>query len=462
MLWVKKDSYSFGKKPYLFGSLIAFFLSTVFANPSISGQKPSFLADSGTFVVTSLIELGASRTRAYRALPYRRQGRALTLLSNGRRILQNSRTPVGLSKTTSPFRGLSLLGSPRSSIAAYPAVPSNAGGSAKEIHLTSEESNHNPGTYLFPNEFDNYVYRPLISNKTGVLVAVGTLRALFDASLGNFSRVILLDVDSLVTEFNQVNLNLIRDLSKSGLTVEEQRYQYLAILHHRWIPEEFLNQLTRLNGNDPFKIAQLLKEIPRLPELDCNSLPQEIKESTTHLAQLIARAFGPRDSARPAYSDSQNPFYLLSKRDQNSEMTYWGNDELWTKIQKMIFENRFYPITGDLSGSTTLKNIATELDRVQEQVSVVDISNVLEYLAKHDRLEDDQSVNRFLANLKALPKEPDSLLLVTSLQYDTSLYSQLKLSDSRVFLDWYYLFGRLGASDFPYSGVSLEKEVEIY
>jgi hypothetical protein len=271
----------------------------------------------------------------------------------------------------------------------------------------------------------------------------------------------MIDHDPLTTEFNEKNLNLIRDFSKTSLSLEAQRYQYLAVLHHRWLQPEDLEKVVNFKSNDHGKIKYLLSEIATYPELQLDQIPSEIQKSTLELQQAFLEAFGPRVPQSTPYSEDQNPFYRLSRIEKQNQMVYWGNNQSWHKIQTMIFENRFTTVSGDLTGDSTMKSISSELLRLGEAVSVIDISNVLEYLATHDKLEDDHSIERLLSNIKLFPKDSNALLLVTSLQYHFSLYKQLGLTDAGIFLNWYYLYRNLNDPSFFTNDISLEKEFEI-
>lgn len=196
--------------------------------------------------------------------------------------------------------------------------------------LNSSTSIH----FAHPNEDEFYLFNPVLEQRGDVLMAVGTFRAFHDASMGNFSDVILFDFTKAVNDLNQRHIEIIRASS--------DRSDYLRRLF-----------------NDP--------QIPK-------DYLQKMKQ------------------------------YISTKRDS---FTFLGSDEAFVRLKKLVDSDRIVSVSGSLSGLQAVAWLAIELKRLGKTISVLDISNSL------DPIKSAGEVQKFLANLKALPFSEDARILFT-------------------------------------------------
>ena len=74
-------------------------------------------------------------------------------------------------------------------------------------------------------------------------------------------------------------------------------------------------------------------------------------------------------------------------------------------------QNRIIPATGDISGIKALKSIGDYLKEINEKVTACYVSNVEFYLFRQD------TMGRFVENLKSLPIDSRSLLIRSYFNY---------------------------------------------
>jgi hypothetical protein len=96
-----------------------------------------------------------------------------------------------------------------------------------ETELDAEVlENLETNNYCAPNERNPTIYANVLKNRTGTLLSVGTFRALITFTLGQFERLIMLDVANNILTFNREHLNFIVKLSTTQ-TPAVQRQQYV-------------------------------------------------------------------------------------------------------------------------------------------------------------------------------------------------------------------------------------------
>jgi hypothetical protein len=279
--------------------------------------------------------------------------------------------------------------------------------------LLPSENGIQSGEYIVPNEEQTHLYKREIENISGILVSVGTFRTLFNAVMGDFSHIVMLDYDELATRFNYWNLNLIYKLQESGLDSEMQRYTYLSILYNRLPESRFLWTLSHLKRDDYSKLNQLLSELEEnSPKLDVSLLPPEIQESAgaiidifQHRSVMTGRSL--EDNFNKPFIDMRLALSLLNEDEDASAVCYWKTDANRTKLQTLIVDNKITVIQGSISGSQTLLHLSNVLEKKQG-IAVLDLSNALEYV-----LTQEDTSRQFAENLSRLPFTRDARLFFT-------------------------------------------------
>jgi len=191
------------------------------------------------------------------------------------------------------------------------------------------------GQYLIPNEFHFTDYRPFIKKRSGVLMIVGSFRGLFMAGLGNYTRVIQIDIDPHLAAFNRFNLDFIRN--------HPRRKSYLIDMGF----------------------------FERTPQ-PASPLKEHLKPYTQKspgIAKRISVELSPEKLKR---------LREKLRKEGTWNDTYLGSDSLYKKVRRMILENRIQVIQG---------NLATRFDdwdqwmnairQRQMKIATFDVSNAM-------------------------------------------------------------------------------------
>jgi hypothetical protein len=248
--------------------------------------------------------------------------------------------------------------------------------------------------YVVPNELESRLFIPFLKGREGALISVGTFRTLNDAAFGAFTRVIMLDYDEGVTEFNRANLELIAS--------SKDRIQYLERLYLRKAPAELL-QSARAGQIDGEEFLRRLWRVPRLSE-SVLSVPQK---TMARLIPIPVKRRGPTEWLRTTLEHSIRHFAESPFRWTNS---YFGNDEAFQRLKRMVAYDQITPVTGNVAGRKTIRALSKALRAEGITVSALDFSNALEYLAGGIWPEKIAAVVR---NIEALPMAEGAVILST-------------------------------------------------
>lgn len=90
------------------------------------------------------------------------------------------------------------------------------------------------------------------------------------------------------------------------------------------------------------------------------------------------------------------------------EKIFFLNDGQFKKVRSFARAGGFHVMSGDLTGTKTMKDLARDLNRRKKRVSILDISNAHEYFSTRYEWAN------FVDNLKSLPWAADALLLLTA------------------------------------------------
>ena len=108
----------------------------------------------------------------------------------------------------------------------------------------------------------------------------------------------------------------------------------------------------------------------------------------------------------PAYRD-----LLLEKDLEGRHRNYLATEADFQVVKSLQDRNLIIPVTGDLSGTQSVKAIGAFLKEVNEKVSAFYVSNVEFYLWRYDTMP------RFVGNLKSLPIDDKSVIIRSYFNY---------------------------------------------
>lgn len=259
--------------------------------------------------------------------------------------------------------------------------------------------------FLYPNELKAHFLSAELRKKSGILVSVGSFRGLFNATMGNFSHVFLVDNDRAILRFNRANLALLKALSQSNLAITMQRLLYVAIISQRSFTLEAIRELTNMQESSRIVFSRLYRELS--PQSVVDSAPQELDEALRYAIEKFYE------------SDSgEHPNRLFEVDDLNGKnisMTYWQSDAAFAKLTNLINEDKISVVAGDITGAKTINSIANFAKRQKELVSVFDVSNAIDSFYK-----DTYAMSRFLKNVFRLSSE--HLTIVSTVKKNQNWY----------------------------------------
>lgn len=265
------------------------------------------------------------------------------------------------------------------------------------LAFKSSEKLHSEIQFIAPNEYNFTDLNKLLNKKHGVLITVGTFRALHSASLSNFDEVYLLDSNKVVNDFNISHLSSIANSPTR---------------------EEYLNHL--FQSDNAAKIIQ-----------DAYDKKVSFKKLSDFLNSSIISSDDPR-----AFS-SQFPFsdfyqYRLLDFIMNPDLfknSFLGSDKLYNHLRALILREKIKVLPGSLTGTKSIKWLAKTLHEKKLVVSVLDISNAEEYIKGNK-----EQIN-FLLNLEALPTNDNTKLIKTK--------SQQMVGSNYSWWSWLYISANL-------------------
>ncbi|MCA9508722.1 MAG: hypothetical protein KC505_09915 [Myxococcales bacterium] len=297
--------------------------------------------------------------------------------------------------------------------------------------------------FLYPNELEAYLLRDYLKEQEGILISVGTFRTLFNATMGNFTRIIMLDNDELINKFNKANLDLISLIGQSPWSTLQQRLVYAALLAQRQFsiqdidlviasthPPSFANQIQNL--------LSLLKKRSVFPKEQPIIDPSLGADLNGRLSEAIGRFMG-------VGADSQkNRVYDLEDLSEiNASMTFWHSDEAWQKIQTLLADNRISVVMGDLKGQKTLKGIRNCLNQVgfENTPLLFDVSNALDYF-----IDNKSDYQKFIDNISLFNNRRVTILLTSKRLMKTSSWVYFSVPGILI-SDWPTTSGRIAKSN---------------
>ncbi len=259
------------------------------------------------------------------------------------------------------------------------------------------------GSFIWPNEQDANLLSEVLDNANGVLISVGTFRTLFHAVMGNFSRIIMIDMDPSVAEFNVRNVSLIEALGNTGWSLEKQRLIYVALLSLRDFSFNEIDEIIKNSNLNTTK--EKITQITQM--LVCRGFfKPENKEINATLFKMISdfrKSFTDLDEEEDALRE------INRLNNDNIEMTYWKTDNAWKKIQDFIRDKKISIVAGDIRGCS-LNSINEGLKKLPdvEKLTVLDLSNCPAYW-------NEENINIIGTRINEFNKDEGFRILVTYL-----------------------------------------------
>lgn len=212
---------------------------------------------------------------------------------------------------------------------------------------------------------------------------------------------------------------------KSLFMMSRNRVEYLSLLFARPLPKDFkkwnnrpIRDLVDYFDRTPLnqKLADKIK-LDMHKKIESFGLPlnqrdwdtiEEIYQAFYTDCLEVRYTIRDRPTGRffPAYRD-----ILLEKDLEGRHRNYLAAEATFQVIKGMHDRNQIVMATGDLAGIKALKSIGDYLKEINEKVSAFYVSNVEFYLFRQD------SMGRFVENLKALPIDSRSVIIRSYFNY---------------------------------------------
>lgn len=96
--------------------------------------------------------------------------------------------------------------------------------------------------FVEPNELHPKMFEPALKGRTGILFSVGTVRSLIAFTMGNFSYLVMLDIDPRVRDFNRKSLDFIKSLAvkfPDNVVAQREAYRDSEFSFAKVFPNEY-------------------------------------------------------------------------------------------------------------------------------------------------------------------------------------------------------------------------------
>lgn len=197
--------------------------------------------------------------------------------------------------------------------------------------------------YIVPNEIHPYEALPILQRapKEGVYVAVGSERGYMGALLANSDKLLLVDFDSKIIRFNDINVALLR--------LARDRADYL-FLRNEASAEQWAER-AKVSGSED--LVHVFK-----------------KENWSFWQGNVRDRFAQFNTA-PS-KKSPGPFFGAN---------YLHSDELFDRISRMAKTGNIQVGFVDLSNPNSYGQLVRALDRSKLKISVLDVSNAWKWFS---------------------------------------------------------------------------------
>jgi hypothetical protein len=240
--------------------------------------------------------------------------------------------------------------------------------------------------FLIPNEADNWLNLRDVSADPGikprVAISVGSVRAFNLAVLADHALVV--DYSDGLIGFDKILAEMVLRYNRSEFLAAVSGAPSKFMISTR---EDFLRAIAaqretgaQPKGSEPLT-EQFMSFFPDLGE----------RGQSFWLGWLLAMR---------NYAQS----------DLRWNWTFFGSDESYDHVRKMIREGRFHLVRGSLSGNFSMSEISKWMRREGIILGAIDVSNAIEHIAN---LQGAAGIERFQQNLSQLPIDRDSQILLT-------------------------------------------------
>jgi len=230
---------------------------------------------------------------------------------------------------------------------------------------------------MLPNEDDFYVFDQSLRGKTDVLIAVGSFRALENASRGLFSHVVMMDLDPKLIQFNLAQIELLK-------YSPTRRDFILNFIGNKNLFTQFPQLQIYFENSEFIKIAQFIE---------------------TRLSDIMS---GHPETHSIKFSYLQKIFELcdISRGDKAGFLI---SDERYQRLHQLAKKNRMASVNADLT-KESFRKIASLLTENGFLVSVLDVSNAPDYFLYSVGNE----IDSYRTNLAQIPFSENARLLFTT------------------------------------------------
>lgn len=251
-----------------------------------------------------------------------------------------------------------------------------------------EKTGVSEGTFLGPNESHDLDYEPVLRNKTGVMISVGTFRSLARKQMGRFDELVMVDIDEEISHFNRLNLQLILD--------SENSYDYLSRL---------LAKTPVAHDHDQYLRGEITAETLLANLLASPSLA--VSRQTPVGLQIQEILKKPHTDDGTIYENLVSSFTKLAK-SPSWRTHVFSSDEVHRLTQRDINAGKIKVLTANLASPKVFAKLGAHYRSRNLEVTVIDKSNVFYYL------ESREAYTGFVNAMRALPLAKETLLLMVA------------------------------------------------
>ncbi len=272
------------------------------------------------------------------------------------------------------------------------------------------------GEFINPNEQLNALQvRCLNPKERGVLVSIGSFRALNMAALGGFETLFQLDYDFTVSALNYLNREFIR--------ISNDRHEYLSYL---FLGEKYPYLLDKVRagkitdrhylisleaiayampeGQYYLNLAKLNLALPRISQtyIDLllskfNHYSRPISGPDKHSNQLLNYLFYKKPFLNRDSFSYLKFYYLFFKGSE--KQTFFGDDQLFSNLKGLVHSNNLVIFAADLTQRKGIISLAAAIRGEKQKVKALDVSNVLSWVGE----KTPERSPRFFQNLREFP-----------------------------------------------------------
>lgn len=269
--------------------------------------------------------------------------------------------------------------------------------------------------FIKPNEPSPFLFKSHLKEKKGALVSVGSFRTFIDAGMGNFDTVVGFDISPHVTRFNRYHQKLLTQIDELQAYTKEKRVLYLLALRNLWPKNSHaLKQLIRSRADICAHLAQN-KPVPLRGKF--KDPPASIAKTISHMRASLASDIEAdlRFSVTGIFNSHEISSLLeayyepdaLKRNDGDPISYYWESDKAWRKLIGYFKAGKFNHVTMDITNFESMEKLKTALNNLNIKVSVLDISNLLDWVSQAGEIE------RFVNALANMDFSPEALVFIT-------------------------------------------------